>query len=345
MAAPVRDLSWLAWIERLVERPPEDSSFAPLSRASFYCRLDDQPDHLVPMHSLQSGQWEGSAGRHLVFNADRILPAGEWPSWILPEDLPTFSRQTATVWASGLATKATFPFWLGRGLATALHGLRRGDLVPSGMPERTLRTLIQANVFVSDDLATERLKRWNTKAAGWQKEFQQNGFAAVRGLIHPFHLAALRRFYRCAIRTGRMTFRDPQCPGRYACHNDRVARYFHRQLTPAVSELVGEPLKPSYVYVGAYQSGAVLEKHVDRAQCEFSVSLCLDYSPEPSLATPWPLLLYLDDRIVSVYQALGDGLLYRGRSIPHSRNRLPMGHTSTSIFFHYVREDYQGSLN
>jgi hypothetical protein len=30
--------------------------------------------------------------------------------------------------------------------------------------------------------------------------------------------------------------------------------------------------------------------------------------------------------------------------LPHSREPLPEGHTSTSIFFHYVREDFVGSL-
>jgi hypothetical protein len=48
---------------------------------------------------------------------------------------------------------------------------------------------------------------------------------------------------------------------------------------------------------------------------------------------------------VTVFQAIGDALLYRGRELPHSRDALPEGHTSTSIFFHYVREDFAGSLD
>ena len=89
----------------------------------------------------------------------------------------------------------------------------------------------------------------------------------------------------------------------------------------------------------------MLEQHTDREQCEFSITFCLDYSPEPSLATGWPLLLHTDSGTVSVYQAIGDGLLYRGRELPHSRDTLREGRTSTSIFFHYVREDFSGPLN
>jgi hypothetical protein len=48
---------------------------------------------------------------------------------------------------------------------------------------------------------------------------------------------------------------------------------------------------------------------------------------------------------VTVFQALGDGLLYRGGELPHFRDVLPEGQTSTSLFFHYVPGDFTGSLN
>ncbi len=111
-----------------------------------------------------------------------------------------------------------------------------------------------------------------------------------------------------------------------------------------VAGLIREAVKPSYVYLAAYQAGARLEKHTDREQCEFSISLCLDYSPEPACATPWPLHLDTARSTVTVYQALGDGLLYRGRELPHYRGTLAEGNSSTSIFFHYVPEAFSGSL-
>jgi hypothetical protein len=124
-----------------------------------------------------------------------------------------------------------------------------------------------------------------------------------------------------------------------------VARYFHHQITHALSDIVGEPIRPSYVYLASYLSGAELKKHTDREQCEFSVTLCLDYSPEPELATPWPIRLDTSEGTVAAYQALGDGLVYRGTKVPHYRDVLAAGHTSTSIFFHYVPVDFSGSLD
>ncbi|MGC1370955.1 MAG: hypothetical protein WA824_02340, partial [Candidatus Sulfotelmatobacter sp.] len=88
-----------------------------------------------------------------------------------------------------------------------------------------------------------------------------------------------------------------------------------------------------------------LKKHIDREQCEFSVTLSLDFSPEPELDTSWPIRLDTPAGAITVYQALGDGLVYRGTKVPHYRSRLANDRTSTSIFFHYVPADFTGPLN
>src|SRR5205823_2744050 len=136
-----------------------------------------------------------------------------------------------------------------------------------------------------------------------------------------------------------------QCPRRHGVHNDSVARFFHQHIADTVSAIVGERVKPSYVYSACYVSGAELRKHIDREQCEFSVTLCLDFSPEPKRETPWPIRLDTPRGTVSIYQALGDGLVYRGTRVPHYRDVLARGRTSTSMFFHYVRETFTGPLN
>ena len=174
--------------------------------------------------------------------------------------------------------------------------------------------------------------------------FQKKGYALLSGLIHPFHVAALRRYYRYQIRSGAIQLGDGQSPLRYRAHNEPVARFFHHQIAATLSAVAGEPLKPSYVYLASYLAGAELKKHLDREQCEFSITFCLDFSPEPELAAPWPISLDTPAGTVTVYQALGDGLAYRGTRLPHYRSKLGQGHTSTSIFFHYVRQGFSGSL-
>jgi hypothetical protein len=128
-------------------------------------------------------------------------------------------------------------------------------------------------------------------------------------------------------------------------YNEPVARFFHDKIAATLSVVAGEALKPSYVYLASYLSGAELKKHTDREQCEFSVTMCLDFSPEPVLETPWPIRLETSRGRVDIYQALGDGLAYRGTRLPHYRDVLGEGQTSTSIFFHYVTADFTGPLD
>jgi hypothetical protein len=249
------------------------------------------------------------------------------------------------VWIKDIANDALQPFWLGPELTAMLSGAQPGDPAPSQLSLQARGTLLMANVLIPDNYATDRRKQWAEIVSTTGARFQRQGYAPVGQLIHPFHIAALRRYYRHQVRTGRVHLGDGQSPLRYVAYNDPVARFFHQQLTTAMTAFAGEPVKASYVYMASYQPGAILEKHTDRDQCEFSVTLCLDYSPEPRCATPWPIHLHKKSGTVAVFQAIGDALLYRGCQLPHSRDALPEGHTSTSIFFHYVREDFAGSLD
>jgi hypothetical protein len=43
-----------------------------------------------------------------------------------------------------------------------------------------------------------------------------------------------------------------------------------------------------------------------------------------------------------IWQYLGDGLIFRGRYLPHWRSQLPEGHTASSLLFHYVDQNFQG---
>jgi len=343
----MKDAAWLAWIEQLAVAPASHDRENELPRSLFHCRLDDQPDHLVPERLLLPEYWEDLAGRPLFLNPDCCFTLdGELPADAAVAGFPVDeTAKGEMMWSRDPAAGTLQPFWLGPEVCTMLSGARPGDPAPSTLSPQACRTLIMANVLVPDDYASSRRQQWNEIVSVIRAQFQSQGYAPIGGLIHPFHIAALRRYYRHQLRTGKLHFGDDQSPLRYIAYNDPVARFFHRQLTPAFSALAGKPLKASYVYLASYQPGAVLEKHTDRAQCDYSITLCLDYSPEPRNATPWPLQLHKKSGTVKVFQTIGDALLYRGCQLPHSRDPLPDGHSSTSIFFHYVHEDFTGSLD
>jgi hypothetical protein len=348
MATQVKDTAWLEWIASLMGVGSRQTHTATLPSVQFHCLLDELPLHLIPQRWLEFQRCRRNLPHQQLFLNPQcsVLPAGQVPADLEPHRhlLKNFNLQGTVAWVRDPATASLQPFWLGPRLEAAVSRLRAGDPVPASVSEDERFWLAAARILTPADHAESRIAQWAEVLRKGVTQFREKGYAPLANLIHPFNLAALRRYYRHAIRQGSIRLGDEQSPRRYVTHNESVARFFHHQIANAVSAVVGEAIKPSYVYLASYLSGAELKKHTDRQQCEFSVTLCLDFSPEPELATSWPIRLDTGESTVTVYQALGDGLVYRGTRVPHYRSVLAEGHTSTSIFFHYVPAEFSGSL-
>jgi hypothetical protein len=346
MASSMNNLAWVRWMNVLMGEASRQAYAATLPPDRFSCLLDELPLHLIPAHSRRS--WRQRPNQELFLNPDCIFCLDEQ----LPDDLVAEKEATAAfalngtiAWVRDPAFGARLPFWLGPHLELKLENVDHGQPLPATITDDEKALLLAARIAMTGEERRIGADKPDRKPDGTAAMFHSRGYAPVSDLIHPFHIAALRRYYRYLIRTGAIRLGDGQSPRRYVAHNEPVARFFHQVLAPTLSLVVGEPLKPSYVYMASYLSGAELKKHTDRPQCEFSVTLCLDFSPEPELQTPWPIQLDTPSGTIKVYQALGDGLAYRGMQLPHFREILGEGQTSTSIFFHYVSEDFTGSLD
>lgn len=313
----------------------------------FYCLLDELPLHLVPHQARGMLRTQVDDPRVFVVNPGcELRRAQDAPAHLsgLEDIRSSFALQGTIAWVCDSGGRSFLPFWLGSELEAVLQAFPWGGPMPSWVPREKLAVLAAAGIVIPQNPAEHRFPVGNGEISAAAALFRRKGYAPLPGLIHPFHVSALRRYYRYLIRTGRIHLGDGQSPLRYVVHNDPVARFFHQQIASTLSAVAGERLKPSYVYLASYLSGAELKKHTDREQCEFSITLCLDFSPEPELATPWPIRLDTSHGTVAVYQALGDGLAYRGTRLPHYRDPLAAGQSSTSIFFHYVSEDFNGPL-
>lgn len=306
----------------------------------YYCLLDEQPHYLLPRHLHMPQSFEG-----LVVNPHA------WFSWqcapppsvkqALESPLP-FLPAECMVWVRDFPTGAAWPYWVGAESVGWLAGLRPGAALPGDLPAELVWVLASAEIAVTPD----HLSRRRAAVSALRKSARgtlPRGFAALPALIPPFHLAAMRRYYRQAIRGGTMTLDDGQVARRFGVHNEPAAHFCGCQLAGLVRVLVGRAVKPSYGYLCAYQGGAELELHTDREQCEYTVSICVDATPEPAGTVPWPLGLVTAQGAIEVHQRLGDSLLFRGRTIPHYRRQLPPDHTVTTILLHYVDETYAGT--
>jgi hypothetical protein len=291
--------------------------------------LDHQPDILAPRAALQRIRGHGAGrtlavNRHLRFEASAqglLVHVGD-PERGLERSF-TLSTQTWSilrVLRPGMAAPAMDPF-----MQTVL--VDAGILVDGA-----------AAAAADADAAADML-------AAAHRSFADAGYGIVTDALHPYEVAAVRRYIRHGVRTGAMVFGDPQVPKRYRAHNDPVLRSIQGRLLPLIRAVVGVAVKPSYAYLAAYAEGAVLHRHVDRPQCAYSMTLLVDYTPEPALESAWPIRLALPDAEALVYQSLGDALVYAGTRLVHFRDPLPAGHTSTSLLLHYVPSDFTGDLD
>jgi hypothetical protein len=175
--------------------------------------------------------------------------------------------------------------------------------------------------------------------------FRRSGHVVIPCLFTPLEVACLRKYYRELIKSGFVPLGDRQVSHRYHMHSEAAATQLHRRLTPFIGALVGRTVKPSYCFMASYVTGAELTQHTDREQCEYTVSVLIDFEPEPEALNPWPLILTDDmNNDIPLRLRLGDGALYRGRVLAHRRPIFEQ-EFSTSIFFHYVDDHFSGDLD
>ena len=272
----MKDAAWLAWIEQLAVAPASPDRGNDLSRSLFHCRLDDQPDHLVPQRLLRPEYWEGLSDRPLFINPDCIFPTAA--ELAAADATINFATPAEIIWIRDPGSNALQLFWLGPEFRSLLSGAQPGDPAPT-LPPQARQTLMMANVLVPDDYASRRSQQWDEIVSVASLQFRSQGYVPVGHLIHPFHISALRRYYRHQLRTGKLPLGDTQSPLRYTAYNDPVARFFHQQLTAACNRIRRRTGK---AFVRLY---GVVPARSDSAQTHRPRAVRIQREPVPRLRT------------------------------------------------------------
>ncbi|MBK8812983.1 MAG: hypothetical protein IPN69_19945 [Acidobacteria bacterium] len=325
-------------------------------RPLFFCLLDE----------IEALPYDLGISSLIVNPSFRIQPIdlANLTKWVTQDGL---SARAESVWLTEPITEIEVGYWLNSDQSAVLSRFKAGEKPPLPIDAHLIGKLIKAKILTTLDLLEEKRQEKNEIVEAARTAHAKDKYAIVRQCLPKVQMAAMRRYYRQYVEQGFMPFDDSQSM-RFYQHNEPLARFFHRNLTTLMSLVVGHEVIPSYVYAGAYVEGADLKPHVDRAQCEFSISFQVDYLPESDdHISPWALFLkhpgvdlegafdirseefpagnQIDDPNTAVYLKSGDGLVYRGRELVHYRYPLPKGHRSISLFFHYVSKDFQGQLN
>lgn len=324
-------------------------------------RLRDLTDHAIPPPSRHT-----KFGAKLRFSCfiDEIPIAAETfrsenliinPSFIfqLGQSVPLPLLQRARfrerflpdhplLWIEDAESGALYPYWVRRNQAQLFMGFRAGHKLPMPLSEGMEMQLKTSGILISAEDYAAAKSRNKIKAELACREFAAERFCNLRGLLHPVQVHALARYYRAMIGTGEWKLGDGQVERRYGQHNEPIARYFHYQFRNLVSQIAGEPVKPTYAYISAYRGGAALRAHLDRRQCEFTMSLLIDSKED---AEPWPLWFQTHTGKTSLTLACGDAVLFCGCELPHWREVSATEQFATTLLFHYVPSGFRGTLD
>jgi hypothetical protein len=228
-----------------------------------------------------------------------------------------------------------------------LEALTAGQSVPDALDDKTRRQLLAAGVIESAAGGAKRRAERAKRVAAISRELHERRYTALRHVVAPYQIAAARRYYRNLTSQGFLQPGDTDWPNRDFTSRDPIAHFFHAQLNDLVSEIAGAPLKPSFCFFASYRTGSQLPPHRDREQCEYSMSILVDYAPEPEDVSPWPIFVQPPDATAAtpVDLGIGDAVLYFGREVRHHRELLTHSEYCSCWFFFYVPEDFAGSLD
>jgi PKHD-type hydroxylase len=128
-----------------------------------------------------------------------------------------------------------------------------------------------------------------------------------------------------AIKKAPKTPGDNQVPNSHSYYNVSPCNILLGKLNEKISKHSGKILSPCYSYCRVNLKGAELKPHKDRPSCEYSITINL------SQTHPWPI--YMGKK--KIVQNPGDGVLYKGCEIEHSRTVFE-GDEYIQVFLHYV---------
>lgn len=191
----------------------------------------------------------------------------------------------------------------------------------------------------------QRKAEWDTQIRTARESLQTDHYTALRNIFAPAQREALRHYVRELYQRGYFPpLGIDQVNQRTGLHNQATFASIHHGLALLIGKIINEPVIASYSYLGCYEGGASLLRHKDREQCKFNLSLIFDMQGPDGEPEPWPIYLELDNGPVAVNLKVGDGVLYSGTDITHWRDALPADQRVIACFFHFVSEDFDGSL-
>jgi hypothetical protein len=316
-------------------------SVAPSAPPLFPCSVVEAPLELVPCSPLSDAELGSLRLTHGLCAPPTRLPEHRDGAEVSSELLgPLPSRAWSDV------PPGTHRLWVRSSVGIAqpcdvcdevARAILRGDHARLGELPRNLRQrLALADILVPQ--ASADTAHWDPSST--RTQLQEQGFVVMRDILSPLQVAALRKYYRELRAAGFFHLDRHQVPlGRDGVYCEAVSLFFQQELGRVLNTVLPSPVRPTYTWFFRYRSGAILERHVDRPQCRWNVSVALDYERLVSSEDAWPIYVASGGETHEVRLGIGDALVYSGTDTPHWRDALPRQIAAASVWlFHYVED-------
>lgn len=133
--------------------------------------------------------------------------------------------------------------------------------------------------------------------------------------------------------SGDLPGQDLQVQSSFAWYGDPMMDTLLEQSTAFIGDMIDKQLFPTYSYCRLYLNNAVLDKHIDRHECQFSTTICLG-------GDPWPI--FFEDKArneIRIDLEPGDMVVYAGVELQHWREPFT-GSQCAQVFLHYGDVDF-----
>lgn len=173
------------------------------------------------------------------------------------------------------------------------------------------------------------------------KSFDKNGYVNINKFISSDFIQTISTYMEyCVNQNGYMDnlnymtekLKDPT--SRFSRYADPLIETILVDKLHEVEKNVGKELYPTYSYSRVYMGEDVLDAHVDRPACEYSVTVNV-----ATLGHPWPIYLKKEGSPqIQILLEPGDAVIYKGCEILHWRQPMPVSNCKINVQFmlHYV---------
>lgn len=169
-------------------------------------------------------------------------------------------------------------------------------------------------------------------------DYLRDGYVVIKNFIpKPFALY-LANYLDLLNKNEQLENGDEQVDKSKSIYGDPAFDTLLSMCCGSLTETIQVDLFPTYTYARIYLNDSELLPHVDRPECEHSVSVCL--FKEKNIE--WPLYIQNEgNEIVGINLEIGDAVVYKGNKLSHWREKYD-GKEHYQLFMHYV--DAQGQF-